>query len=503
MGRAVRTTIFRLAVVVSLGACGSPAATKPPADAPQKVTAPMISRPTNLPPPPYGTAEKLGAWLDAYAAGYGSEWGPAYEPNGYVVIARGGVPVVARAYGKANPRTGAPADESTRFRIGSLTKQFTAVAILKLDEDKKLSLTDDVRKWVPALPPSFGGITLSHLLTQTTGIASYTQDEALMSARNEPATPGRVLATFTNKPLAFKPGAKFEYSNSNYFLLGLVVERASGVTFERYLQANVLGPAGLTRTSTVDDPGAPDTAVGMTTDSEDNVTEAKPIDMSIPFAAGALRSTAHDLLSWDAALSAHALIDAAHETIRTTPAKDGYACGVLIGEKHGQTVEQHNGGIDGFSSSLARVPALGITVVVLMSSESFATDTFASAVLSMTLEGKPVRPHKERKVMPYDHTIADHLAGDYAISDASKVMLTPMLPKAVLDSVLTTAIVDDGKRVRMKPVGQGTFTLFLGENGVFFTKQSAIEVTPDKDDQGRIPGFGLKQGGLAIDYVRH
>ncbi len=439
--------------------------------------------------------------IDAYAAGFGASWGPGFAPSGYVLVARGGETVYGRAFGVAVPKTGARADENTRFRIGSLTKQFTAVATLKLVSDKKLSLEDPVKKWVPVLPPAFDAVTVRHLCAQTSGIASYTQDEGLMSDRQKPAQPGRVLATFTGKPLAFAPGSEFGYSNSNYFLLGLVIERASGLTYERYLQEKVLAPAGLTRTSTIDAPDAPNTAVGRTLDESDAVVEVKPIDMSIPFAAGALRSTPHDLVLWDRALAGHTLLDVDTEKLRTTPVQSDYAFGVMRQSKFGHDVESHNGGIDGFSSHLSRVPDLGLVIVVLMSSDAFETDKLAAGVLRMALEGKPQVAPTERKVLPFESGLADAISGDYAIVEESKQALAKLLPPAVLESVLTTVITNDGRKVTMKPKGQGAFTLYFGENGALFTKKSGIVVVAQKDAAGKVIGVELQQGRLTIDYI--
>lgn len=502
-----KTTLAPLALLLLLAAvlcgCGDkPSPASPASAGSASATAVAKKAPTNLPPAPYGDKEALAKLIDGHTAGYGASWGPGFAPSGYVLVARGGETVYGRAFGVANPKTGARADENTRFRIGSLTKQFTAVATLKLVADKKISLDDPAKKWIPVLPPSFDAVTVRHLLAQTSGIASYTQDEALMSERSKPAQPGRVLRTFTEKPLAFAPGSQFEYSNSNYFLLGLVIERASGLTYERYLQEKVLAPAGMTRTSTVDAPDAPNTAVGRTLDESDEVVDVKPIDMSIPFAAGALRSTPHDLVLWDRALAAGTLLPAELEKLRTTPVHSDYAFGVMQKSMLGHVVESHNGGIDGFSSHLSRIPDLGLVIVVLMNSDAFETDKLASNVLRMTLEGRPIAPPLERKVLPFDQAVADSLAGDYAITDVSKQALSKLIPAAVLASVLTTTVTNDGRKLSMKPNGQGTFTLYFGENGALFTKKSGIVVTAQKDAAGKVTGLSLEQGRITIDYVR-
>ena len=302
-------------------------------------------------------AADLASWIDAYAGGFGKEWGPAFAPTGYLIVAKDGVPIVSRAYGAANPKTGAAIGPSTQFQLGSVTKQFTAVAVLQLAEKKRVDRTDSISIYVAGLPPEFDAVTLHHLLTHTSGIANYTEDGELMATKDERLPRARVVASFAGKPLAFRPGEKFEYSNSNYFLLGLVIEKASGKTNEEYLQANVLGPANMLRSSTSYDAHTFDAAVGTSVDDYEKVNAVHVWDTPLPFAAGALRSTAIDMLAWDRALTSGKLLNADSERLRTTPGKEDYACGVDVKMESGYRVESHGGRIDGFRSFFARVSA--------------------------------------------------------------------------------------------------------------------------------------------------
>ncbi len=476
------------------------------ATAPRRPPPPPTTAPTAPLPEP---APDLAAWIDAYAAGFGKEWGTAFAPTGYLMVAKDGVPIVARAYGKANPKTGAAIGPSTQFQLGSVTKQFTAVAILQLAEKKRVNLTDSVRSYVAALPPEFEAVTLHHLLTHTSGIANYTADRELVTSHDEHLPRARVVESFASKPLAFRPGEKFDYSNSNYFLLGLVIERVSGKTYEEYLQANVLGPAYMPRTTTAFDAHTFDAAVGSSVDDHEKLVPVPVWNTPLPFAAGALRSSAIDMIAWDRALTSGKLLNAESERIRTTPDKDDYASGVDVHMRSGYRVESHGGRIDGFRSFFARVPAIGVAVVFLSSSEDFDASAFGGAVTKMIVEAKPPAPHVERPIGTLDPALAAELAGTYELVPASREKMATKLPPAILDSVakMTVSIEGTSLRIVVKPNGQSAFFAYPARGAaLFFTKTSGIELTPTIPPgwpaEGHVTALRLQQAGLVLDYAR-
>jgi len=443
--------------------------------------------------------EHLGDWIDAYASALGREWGATEAFSGYLLVARDGAPAFGKAYGKANRTTGALAGGDTRFRIGSITKQFTAVAVLQLAEKGLVRVEDPLSRYLPGLP--FGDrVTLHHCLSHTSGIANYTEDEALMKENAKPHTHEQVVAAFANKPLAFEPGAEFRYSNSNYFLLGMIVEKVTGLSYEDYLQRSVLGPASMTRTSTVDAPDAPDTAAGYT-DEDGTLAPAHPIDMSNPFAGGALRSTANDLVRWDRALAGDALLTADSKRRMLTPVREHYGYGIAMKTVAGREVEEHGGGIDGFSSDLARVPAGHLVVVALSNTDSFRPEAMVAAIVEMALTRSKIDPPAETPVVPFDAATLARFAGSYAIDPASDKAYRGKLPDAVLATVQTIGITADKGRLRFKPGGQEEHSVFLRADGALFTKGSGISFEPEQA-KGVVASFVLKQGGLALRYVR-
>ncbi|MDB4933097.1 MAG: Beta-lactamase, partial [Labilithrix sp.] len=217
----------------------------------------------------------------------------------------------------------------------------------------------------------------------------------------------------------------------------------------------------------------------------------------LPFAAGALRSTAIDMLAWDRALASGRLLGAEFERKRTTPEKDDYAYGVAIATKSGHRIEAHSGGIEGFSSFFARVPDLGIAVVFVCNSDAFDASEFGHSVTKMIVEAKPVVPKPERAIGALDAARAAQLAGTYDLVPASRDKIAAKLPKEILDGIATMTIGVEGQRIAVKANGQPPFFAFPAKDGTtFFTKSSGIEIFPS------VTGFRLEQQGIVLDYVR-
>jgi CubicO group peptidase (beta-lactamase class C family) len=498
MARMLARSFARVALATTVlfgAACSSP---------PKRALAPVTAGRAPATAPLTVPADTLASWIDAYASGFGKEWGPAFAPTGYLLVAKDGVPIVSRAYGTANPKTGAAIGPSTQLALGSVTKQFTAVAVLQLAEKKRVNLTDSVRAHVAELPHEFDDVTLHHLLTHTSGIANYTADPELMASTDEHLPRARVVASFAQKPLAFRPGAKFEYSNSNYFLLGLVIEKASGRTYEEYLQANVLGPANMLRTTTAFDAHTFDAALGTAVDDHEKISVVHVWDTPLPFAAGALRSTAIDMLAWDRALTTGKLLNAESERLRTTPEKEDYACGVDVAMQAGYRVESHGGRIDGFRSFFARVPAIGVAVVFLSNSQDFDASAFGGAVTKMLVEAKSHPPKSERAIGPLDAALAAQLAGSYELVPTSRERLAEKVPAAILDSIAKMTVTVEGSHIVVKANGQPPFTAFPARDArSFFTKTSGIDLVPAVSPEGgQVTGFGIQQAGLAFDFAR-
>lgn len=165
--------------------------------------------------------------------------------NGSVLVARDGKPVLSKGYGMANLEWNVPNTPQTKFRLGSISKQFTAMLVLQLEQQGKLKVHDPIAKYMPDAPPAWQKITFHHLLTHSAGLPSFTSFPDYLRTMNQPSPPAETLERFRNKELEFEPGAKFKYSNSGYVLLGYLLEKISGKSYEQLLREQILTPLGM------------------------------------------------------------------------------------------------------------------------------------------------------------------------------------------------------------------------------------------------------------------
>ena len=215
---------------------------------------------------------------------------------GAVLVAQDGKVLLSRGYGHANLEWNIPNTPAIKFRLGSVTKQFTAAAILLLEERGRLSIDDPVKKHLPDAPAAWDPVTIRHLLTHTSGIPSFTGFPDYRSFKMFSTPAEKIVASFLDKPLEFQPGEKWNYSNSGYVLLGHLIERISGGTYEKFIQDSIFTPlamadSGYDSNRTV----IPRRAAGYSP-SPAGPVNADFINMTVPHAAGALYSTTEDLL---------------------------------------------------------------------------------------------------------------------------------------------------------------------------------------------------------------
>jgi len=218
---------------------------------------------------------------------------------GTVLVARGDAVIFSKAYGSANLEWNVSNTLDTKFRIGSMSKQFTAAAILLLEERGKLKLDDTIKTYYPDAPAAWDKITLRHLLGHTSGIPNYTNTPDFGRMSSWHATPEELVKRVRDLPLEFEPGAQMRYSNTGYVLLGIVIEKASGTGYAAFLKQNIFDPLGMKDTG-YDENSAilPRRAAGYSP-SPNGDANAMYVDMTTPFSAGALYSNAPDLLRWE------------------------------------------------------------------------------------------------------------------------------------------------------------------------------------------------------------
>lgn len=282
--------------------------------------------------------------------------------NGTVLVARNGKILFAKGYGMANAEQNLVNSPRTRFRLGSITKQFTAAAIMMLQQEGKLHIGDPICNYFANCPAAWQPITIHHLLTHTSGLPNYTDFADFEETEPTPTTPDELISRFRDLPLNFAPGTVYSYCNSNYVVLGAIIEQISGESYEQFLHERIFTPLGM-QASGYDHPDEPreERAVGYLQPGE----LASYHDMSTLFAAGALYSTVGDLLAWDQALYSEELLPQSAIQEMFTPYMNQYGYGWKIGSQYDRRVVSHPGLVTGFSTYIARYIDDRVTVIVL------------------------------------------------------------------------------------------------------------------------------------------
>jgi len=243
---------------------------------------------------------------------------PLYKadaPGSTIIVTKDGKTVFRKAYGMADTGAKLAMSPDMSLRLGSITKQFTAVAILKLAEQGKLSVGDDFRKYLPDFPDKGKTITIEHLLTHTSGIPSYTGLPGFRASMAKDVTVNELIATFKDLPLEFAPGARFAYNNSGYILLGAVIEKVSGQRYADFMATQIFDPLGMQHTAYEGFERNKVLAARGHEGRDGAFRPAAALSMTLPYAAGSLVSTVDDLARWDAAITAGKLLKPARFTV--------------------------------------------------------------------------------------------------------------------------------------------------------------------------------------------
>ncbi|MVM41416.1 serine hydrolase [Spirosoma sp. HMF3257] len=339
-------------------------------------------------------AAKIDALLQQYVANR--------QFNGTVLVAEHGKVIFKKGYGMANMEWNIPNAPDTKFRLGSITKQFTSMLIMQLVEKGKLKLNGKVTDYLPDYPKATGDkITVHHLLTHTAGIPNYTNfPKFFETVSRDPYTPNAFIKQFADMPLEFEPGSKFSYSNSGYFLLGVLIEKVTGKPYADVLKESILTPLQLKDTGyDLFGPILPKRATGYEKRGGSYVN-APYLDMSIPYAAGSLYSTVEDLYRWDQALYTDKLLPSSAKATLFTPFLDGYAYGwgvrnSKIGNLNDSLqVIEHSGGINGFNTIISRLPKDKQLVVLLNNTGGAPLGAIRKNILNI-LYNQPVEAPKK------------------------------------------------------------------------------------------------------------
>ncbi|MDP4181682.1 MAG: serine hydrolase [Bacillota bacterium] len=406
--------------------------------------------------------------------------------HGSVLVETSGKVVLAKGYGMADYEKKIPNTQSTRFAIASMTKQFTAMAIMQLYEKGKLKLDDKLSKYFPDFPRG-DEITIHQLLTHTSGITNYTNLEEFWSLNPNTVDQKAILDLLKIKPLDFNPGEGWNYSNSGYFLLGLIVEKISGKSLDNYLNKNIFMPLKMNDTGVVykNDKKMIDT-VGYV-----GFLDISPIDDLLTFkslyGAGFLYSTIEDLYLWDRALYTCKLVSKKTMDLIFTPHVDTKLIGyygygwVIQGEGKDKEI-YHDGSMLGFNSIISRFPERNTGIIILSNNNFNGSSVYRiKSDINSILLGQKVELPKELKAITLDTGKIDKLVGNYEIAQGINFTITR-----------------EENHVYAQLTGQDKAEIFPESEISFFYRIADAIITFEQDDSGQFVGLVLHQNGAEI-----
>jgi CubicO group peptidase (beta-lactamase class C family) len=416
------------------------------------------------------TVQKLDELVAAYAKNE--------QFNGTVLVAEKGNILLQKGYGYKNAGKKEMNDANTIFQIGSITKQFTSAVILHLQEKKKLSIHDKLSKYFPALPFA-DSVTIENLLTHTSGIYNYTNNEDFMkNDAVKPASQEKLFSLFKDKPLEFKPGTKFNYSNSNYILLGYIIGKVTGNPYEKEVHEIIFTPLHMEHSGfDFISLSSPDKAIGYFSLSKTSNTPATIVDSSASFSAGAIYTTVGDLYKWDRSLYTEKIISKASLKDAYTPRKDKYGFGWGIDTAYGKPVYKHGGGIFGFSTNILRDPEEDICIILFDNKGDGGLEKITEG-LNAVLHNKPYDIPKEKTIITVDSSVLKQYVGEYELA-----------PNFIL-----TVTLEEGKFM-VQATGQGKAELYAEKENFFFLKVADIQIEFTKNADGKTDKLILHQGG--------
>lgn len=419
-----------------------------------------------------------------------------HTPAISVAVLRGSDTLVMKGYGEASISPHREANAATVYRIGSITKQFTAAAIMRLIERGKLSLSDPMSKYLPDVPLHGQTVTIRQLLNHTSGIHSYTSDPEWQKTWAQDLTPRQIVAFVDKDTFDFAPGTNWRYNNTGYVLLGMIIEKITGESYANHLQRELFTPLGLRHTSycpsrTTD----PAFAAGYSSGSG-TAQPAEYLSMTHPFSAGSLCSTVGDLVIWQRALASGRVVDLRSYSLMSvadtlnTGRRLNYGFGLVPGNLAGHRVVGHTGGVNGFTTSGLFFPDDTVNVVVFSNSDRGPEPLGLN--ISRALFGLPlVAGPKALVAVPLSAADRDRLAGvyDLATPDGGKFVIHVM--------------VENGELVtQAEGPGQGKIPLVHVGNLRFGASfDPSLRLTFVSED-GKILKAALEQGGGRMEGPR-
>lgn len=415
-----------------------------------------------------------------------------YQPDGpgaAVIVTRAGKTVFRQAYGMACLAQRQPMTPETTFRLGSISKQFTAVAVLMLAEEGKLSIHDEITRFLPDYPSQGRRITIEHLLTHSSGIVSFTDKDDFEANITRDVTVSEMIDSFKDDKLEFAPGTAFSYNNSGYYLLGALIEKVSGMSYASFVEQRIFVPLGMHGTCYEGKQLHPQQMAAGHTRRGGGFGPCDPMSMSQAYAAGALVSNVDDMARWEQAIASGKLISAASWAKAFTPYRlaDGSACayghGWEIGTLRQRPMLAHGGGINGFMTFALRLPEDALFVAVLSNADDGIVDPeyIAHKIGAMAL-GDPFVDFEE---ITLHNATLDAYAGVYAINAAEQRIFWR-----------------EAGQLLMQRTGGDITPVHAHSADGFFIRNSLVHMQFVRDAAGKVAKVVVHQSGAADDNVR-
>jgi D-alanyl-D-alanine carboxypeptidase len=430
------------------------------------------------------TAARVRAAVDSLARAFVAD---SQAPGVSIAVVRGSDTLVSGGWGFANLEERVPATATTLYRIGSITKQFTAASVMRLVQAGRVRLDDSIAAYLPALPARWRGVTVRELLNHTSGIPSYTDIGPRWTRRfREDMPPDTLVALTASDTMWFAPGTQWRYDNTGYVVLGMLLDRVTGTPYPAFIERELLRPLGLEHTYYCDTQRLlPDRAPGYQRAGR-HWEHAEFLSMTQPYSAGALCSTVGDLARWNALLASGRVVDSASVRAMTTPTGAAqahrYGFGLVADTLGGHRMIQHGGGIPGFVTSNAYLPDDRLSVTVLTNAGTANSDALAGQVERAAL-GLPLL----RTPTPVALTDAERrrYVGDYEMT----------LPNG---RTWPLAVTDDGHVLTAEARGQDAFAMIPFGHDVFGASWNPTLRITFMLENGRATGFTMVQDGQSI-----
>lgn len=389
--------------------------------------------------------------LDAYPS--------ATEPGAAVLVMVDGKPVLRKGYGMADVKKGVKVTPDMIFRIASITKQFTSVGVLQLVQQGKVSLDDPITKFLPDFDNRGKTITVENLLSHTSGLPNYNEGPDYFKGMTRDLKPAEIVKLVAGKPVEFEPGTRFRYSNTNYVLLGMLIEKVTGRTYAENLESSIAKPLGLADTRySRDDALTPRHARGYDQESSGQWVPMKPMSMTQPFAAGAIESTVDDLAKWTQALADGKAVDSkllnrAWTPYKPTEGPSDYGYGWSIRTESGERWIGHNGGMNGFQSAAVWIPEKKVFVAILRNGFGGAETLLRRLALEAVGRQEP-----KRVAITLPAEKLDRYVGVYALSPEAKFTISR-----------------DGNKLLAEAPNKSKLELFAEAEDKFFNPEADVQ----------------------------